>query len=343
MSGARGPTGPQGQARSSPAGNKGGAAGSVSRSAGGASKGTASGNKPGGGGGGGGGATGTRGSSVGASVGSRSGSQARGNAPSGNRSGVGGGGGGGGGATGSRGSSIGASVGPRSGVNAPGNRGTGGVRGPAGRLGEPRSSPAGNRSGAPGSVVRGDKATGFRGPTGRLGQGRTSPTGRKPGADIKDSRWSYPVSPMDKKARVGQEAARYDQRSILEGYRIGQEMKKADMEKRGVKFGPPVGVRTIPKKQRGKMDAFVDNSSAMSSRIKSAPGLLAENVKQIAMNMNPNEFRNYVSGSLPDAKLSGSLRGRVQNFSGPRSRAPAESRGLFARGGLVKKSKPRKK
>jgi hypothetical protein len=61
-----------------------------------------------------------------------------------------------------------------------------GARGPTGPQGQARSSPAGNKGGAPGSVSRTSTAskttTGARGPTGPQGQARTSPAGGSPGA-----------------------------------------------------------------------------------------------------------------------------------------------------------------
>jgi hypothetical protein len=216
---------------------------------------------------------------------------------------------------------------------------SGGARGPTGPQGQPRTSPAGSRSGAPGSVVRGDKATGYRGPTGPLGQGRISPTGQKPGAGIKRSAWNVPVSPMDKRTRVGQEPTRYDQRSVSEAYRESQKNKKAASEKAGVKFGPPVGIQD----KRGKPSTLSEGLESAWNHLKTAPGFVREHTVQTFKNMNPNEFRGYVSESLPAAKLSGSLRGQFPKPSGPRSRSPMESGSLFSHGGVVKKSKPRKK
>jgi hypothetical protein len=57
-----------------------------------------------------------------------------------------------------------------------------GARGPTGPQGQARSSPAGNKGGAPGSATRTSTTTGARGPTGPQGQARTSPAGGSPGA-----------------------------------------------------------------------------------------------------------------------------------------------------------------
>lgn len=123
-----------------------------------------------------------------------------------------------------------------------------GARGPTGPKGQARSSPAGNRSGAPGSVTRGSKATGFRGPTGPMGQSRRSPGGSGAGPTIRTRTLGAPG---------GRETStfpnvRSDQRSVSEGYQMSRQPKSGPRGPTGPKgeVRGPVG-RNAPTGRRG--------------------------------------------------------------------------------------------
>lgn len=262
--GARGPTGPSGQARSSPAGNKGGGPGSVSRT----------------------------------------------------------------------------------GSSAP----KGGYRGPVGGGGQPRTSPAGNKGGGAGAVSRSNAKTGPRGPLGPQGQAK-KPSQVRPMSSFErfqarfPSRAGMPVASIPSPVPgavgpVGAAASRLAKYAsgVFGARRAAQTQKKLEDLKRLEK----------------EIASMRGPSSAKKISVKNAPRTLAE-LRAARTPVRGEKIFGKIDDAIDSVTsamgfgvgpVARAKAAAVSAGAGEASRTAAEKAfGIegYRRGGVVKKSKPRKK
>lgn len=181
-----------------------------------------------------------------------------------------------------------------------------GARGPTGPSGEARSSPAGNKGGAPGSSTRTASSGGMKSGPGSTGGSKTpggSSGARNGGGSGNSSVSTGPRGPTGPKGEPRTTPAKGKA-----GFNLSPTTGTSFRE-RSKQLGAPDAVESYNPNAPMGLNKVAGAAGMVRDRLARGAELMAESVRQRINPVARNDFNQYVSRSLPNASLSGSLRG----------------------------------